>query len=140
MHGIVTTKLPDDSWGSPTIARVIPSDTDQWGSLAFLKGTVWEPLFPLIPSAVLDQALRGFATPLMRLLGPPPRAIVKRLPVENAMCRNRRSCLSATDKCIPSSGVPFCWEAPEFETENGIVLNHVVQLWREGISVIVLST
>lgn len=140
MYGIVSTKLPDEAWGSPTIARVIPSDRDQWGTLVFLKGTIWEPLFPIIPPAVLDQALRGFATPLMRVIGPPTRAIVKRLPVENATCRNRLSCLSATDKCIPGSSVPFCWEAPGFETENRDVLNYVVQLWREGIPVIVLST
>ena len=83
MKGIVPTKLPDPNWGEPTIARVTPTeDGGMWGSLKFLEGTDWDSLFPRVHPDLLDQALRGYATPLMRVIGPPPKAFVKRLPVE----------------------------------------------------------
>ena len=139
MYGVIVTKLPDEGWGYPSVARAIPNAHDVWGSLAFLKGTVWEGLFPLIGNTVFEQALRGHATPLMRIIGPPPKAFVKRLPVENGMCRNRNTCINASDKCIPSPQVPPCWEASGFSEGEVSTVNYVVQLWREGIPVVILN-
>ncbi len=137
MTGIVTTKLPDLAWGEPTIARVIPYGDDRWGQFRFLVGTDWEPLFPLVPDGILDQALRGYVTPLMRILGPPPKALVKRLPMADTLCMNRKSCISyVPSKCVPSPTTPDCWEAEVFP-ENRSLINNLVMLWRDGIVVII---
>lgn len=138
MKGIVTAKLPDPRWGEPAIARVIPTeDGGPWGALRFLVGTDWEPLFPVVPKLVLDQALRGHATPLMKVLGPPPKALVKRLPVADTLCAQRRSCVSHTPLCVPGPKVPDCWEASTFAGSEANLVNLVVRYWRDGVVVLV---
>ncbi len=138
MNGIVTVKLPDPRWGEPTIARVIPTEEGgPWGRLQFLVGTDWEPLFPVVPKLVLDQALRGHATPLMRVLGPPPKALVKRLPVVELPCAQRASCVSHTPFCVPGPKVPDCWETPTFKGAEANLVNRVVLLWRDGVAIVI---
>ena len=138
MRGIVTVKLPDPRWGEPTIARVIPTETGgPWGALHFLVGTDWEGLFPVIPKLVLDQALRGHATPLMKVLGPPPKALVKRLPVVETPCAQRRSCLNATPNCVPGPKLPDCWEPTTFTGAEANLVSLVVRYWRDGVVVVV---
>lgn len=138
MKGIVTAKLPDPRWGEPTIARVIPTeDGGAWGALRFLLGTRWEGLFPRVHPDVLDQALRGHATPLMRVLGPPPRALVKRLPVANTLCAQRASCVSYTPLCVPGPKLPDCWEPTEFTGVEANLVSLVVRYWRDGVVVVV---
>ena len=139
MRGIVTSKLPDPAWGFPTIARVVPTDDDRWGHLRFLVGTDWEPLFPRVPADILDQALRGHATPLMRILGPPPKALVKRLPLAETQCSQRNTCINASPACIPGPKVPDCWESSTFHGPNATIVSYVVHLWREGTPIIVES-
>lgn len=136
VQGIVVNKLPDPVWGFPTIARVLPRDGNPWGLLAFLEGTPWDPLFPRVPEGVLEWALRGHATPLINLLGPPPKALVKRLPVAATRCRNRDCCINAGPKCVPGPDVPPCWETPDVEPPQSFLVNHVVQLWKDGIVVV----
>lgn len=138
MKGIVTAKLPDAAWGEPTIARVIPTeDGGPWGLLQFLVGTDWEGLFPRVSSDILDQALRGYATPLMKILGPPPKALVKRLPVVETHCSQRASCINHSPLCVPGPKVPECWESATFKGGEATLVNDVVRLWREGVVVLV---
>ncbi len=138
MTGIVTTKLPDAAWGNPTVARAIQRGDDPWGCLSVMRDTPWEGLIPIIPHHVFDQALRGFATPLMRILGPPPKALVKRLPVVETTCSLRESCISHGPNCVPGPKTPDCWEPSTFFGVNSEVVNHVVRLWRDGIVVLVV--
>lgn len=136
MQGIIVTKLPDPNWGFPVIARVTPQGGNPWGCLAWAVGTPWESLFPWVDEHTLDQALRGYSTPLMRILGRPPSALVKRLPLVNSLCSLRHSCLNASEHCVPGPKVPDCWEAPGLEPGDIASANYVVQLWRDGITVI----
>jgi hypothetical protein len=137
VRGIVIHKLPDPAWGFPQVARVIPNDDHPWGILRFLVGTDWEPLFPRIPFIVLDQALRGYATPLMKILGPPPKALVKRLPVVDTLCAQHKSCVSYTAKCVPGPKVPECWEPSTFSGDEANLISNVVRTWRDGIVIVV---
>lgn len=137
MHGIVVHKLPDQAWGYIQIARVIPNDDHPWGVLRFLVGTDWEPLFPRIPAIILDQALRGYATPLMKVLGPPPRAFVKRLPRKDVPCAQRASCASQGPQCVPGPKVPDCWEPPTFQGVEATLISNVVRLWKDDIVIVV---
>lgn len=138
MTGIVSTKLPDASWGFPTVARAIPKDDDPWGCLGVLRGTPWEPLIPLIPNHIFDQALRGFATPLMRILGPPPKAFVKRLPLAEVPCAMRTACISHSSNCVPGPKTPECWEPSTFFGTEAETVSALVRLWRDGVVVIVV--
>lgn len=138
MNGLVITKIPDLSWGEPRIARAVGNDRDPWGVLAVLRETPWEALLPLIPSRVFDQALRGHGTPLMRLLGPPPAALAKRLPVIHVRCRERESCVNASPICIPGTKMPDCWEGDSLDSGAVGVASQVARLWRDGIPVIIV--
>jgi hypothetical protein len=137
VRGIVTHKLPDPSWGFPQVARVIPNDDHPWGALRFLVGTEWEPLFPRVHRDVLDQALRGHATPLMRVLGSPPKALVKRLPKADTLCAQRDRCINHKPLCVPGPKVPECWETSTFPPEVASLVNYIIKLWKEGVVVIV---
>lgn len=138
MNGIVVTKIPDLAWGEPKIARAIGNDRDPWGVLAVLRETPWEALIPLIPSSIFDQALRGHVTPLMRLIGPPPVALAKRLPIVYTQCRERDHCVNVSQICRPGEKMPDCWEGSELLPEAVGVASYVARLWRDGIPVIVV--
>ena len=118
MKGLVTHKLPDPAWGFPSVARVIPNDDTHWGRLQFLVGTEWEQFFPRIPVGILDMALRGHATPLMKILGPPPRGFLKRLPVAEGLCAQRRTCISHTALCVPAPRSPCVGSPRRFRAKK----------------------
>lgn len=137
MKGLVTHKLPDPAWGFPSVARVIPNEDSPWGRLQFLVGTDWEQFFPRVPVGILDMALRGHATPLMKILGPPPRGFLKRLPVVEGLCAQRGTCISYTPLCVPGPKVPMCWEPSTFKGEEASMVSDVVRLWADGVVIIV---
>lgn len=139
MNGVVVTTIPDVAWGNPKIARAVGDDRDPWGVLAPLRGTPWEDLIPIVPASILDQAFRGHATPLMKILGPPPRALMRRLPVQYAQCRERHACINAGPLCRPGPKMPDCWEGEGLDSAAVAVASQVARLWREGTIVIVLE-
>ena len=138
MTEFVVTKIPDLTWGEPRIARAVMKSGDPWGILSVLRETPWEELFPLVPFQIFDQALRGHATPLMRVLGPPPMALARRLPFAFTQCRDRDGCLNAAATCVPGKGMPECWVADGVELGAAEVASKVARLWKEGIHIIVL--
>lgn len=138
MNGLVTTKIPDITWGEPKVCRAVGNDRDPWGVLAVLRETPWEALIPLIPSRVFDQALRGHATPMMRLIGPPTSALAKRLPVLYAQCRERDQCVNSSPTCVPGGKMPDCWEGDGIDREAVGVASQVARMWRDGTLVIVV--
>jgi hypothetical protein len=138
VNGLAVTRIPDLSWGEPKVCRAVGNDRDPWGVLAVLKETPWEALVSLVPSRVFDQALRGHATPLMRVVGPPPSALARRLPVLYAQCREREHCVNASPACVPGEKMPDCWEGDGIKPEAVGVASQVARLWREGMLVIVV--
>ena len=137
MKGLVSHKLPDANWGFPTVARIVPNEDHPWGVYRFLVGTDWEQFFPRVPVLTLDMALRGHATPLMKILGPPPRGFTKRLPVLQGQCAAKDRCINYTPLCVPGPKVPVCWEPAVFKGEESSLVANVVSLWREGVVVVV---
>lgn len=139
MKGIVVTKMPDPRWGEPRIARAVGTDDDPWGVLVVLKETPWEPLIRQVSRASFDQALRGHATPLMRELGPPPRALARRLPVAYATCRDSGSCVNASPKCVPGEKMPDCWTGSGLPIGPATeVTSYIAHLWRDDVPVVVV--
>lgn len=138
MTEFVVSKLPDLSWGEPRVVRAVGNHRDNWGVLAVLRETPWEGLFPLIPSRTFDMALRGHATPLMRILGPPGEALSRRIPSGFRECRQRGDCVNAAPTCIPGKTMPECWEAEGLDRAAGEVASKVARFWKEGLVVIIL--
>lgn len=134
LRGLVEVRLPDPAWGNPRLVRIVPSSDSSWGKYLFLVGTGWEPLIPEIPAEILDQALRGHATPLMRVLGPPPAALARRLPPEESVCALKGQCTAWTPGCVPGPRVPLCWEPPG-ELPLGL-MGPLVAFWRQGVPVV----
>ena len=138
MTDFAVTKIPDPVWGSPRIARAIGRNGDPWGVLAVLRGTPWEGLFPLVSIRTFDQALRGHATPLMQVLGPPPHALAKRLSDSYRACRMRSGCINAAPTCVPGKKMPECWEPDQIESIAVEVASKVARFWKENVPVIVV--
>lgn len=92
----------------------------------------------MIPSPIFDQALRGHATPLMRILGPPPEALARRIPASYAACRMREGCINSASTCIPGKRMPECWEAEILEPAAAQVASKVAFFWKEGMHVLII--
>lgn len=137
-QSVIVVKLPDPSWGFQKIGRVIPRKGDPWGPFRELVGTPWEQFFNVVPTGILDQALRGHGMPLLRLLGAPPARIIRKLlPLETTICIHSKSCMAFTPDCVPNIKVPHCWNPPgNLSCSND--LSYVVSLWKEEIPVIIV--
>ena len=123
------------------IMRPVPSSDDPWGVLAVLKGTVWEPLIPVIDGMTYSHALHGYVAPLLKVLGRPPHAQAQKVPEGHRMCvLHSKRCLGASPHCQPGPKVPDCYEAPGLESpeaQRAVAL--VVEAWREGRYVVVVE-
>lgn len=140
MQGFAIGTLPDPAWGHPKVARVIPKGEDPWGILAPLKGLEpWGDLIPVISEDIYDQAVRGYVTPLMKVIGYAPKDCAKKVAGEASFCKIRKKCINACEDCHPGPKMPDCWEAPltDFYTSNAA--SSLARLWRDGIYVIVVG-
>jgi hypothetical protein len=118
-------------WQNPKIARIMPVDGDSWGEYAELKGTEWESLIPSISEDILDRALHGDATPLMREVRE-PQGCLKKAPV-NKTCSSYKSCASYHKKyCqIEHKKMPDCFSMEESN------LNHIlISAWRDNYHIV----
>ena len=139
MNGFVTSVLPDPRWFRPTVTRVVPSaDGDPFGILAPLRGTGWEGLLPAIDPGTLERALLGDAGPFMRAIGVPPAILARRVPETDRPCLHRASCVLASEKCVPGTETPDCWESESFP-EISAELAFVVLQWKAEIPVFRLT-
>jgi len=91
--GLVFTTLKDPHWGNPKIARIMPVKGESWGSFKEIEGTQWEGLIPSISEKVLERALLGDTTPLMREVRS-PEGCLSLAPI-NKICSSFKTCASA---------------------------------------------
>jgi hypothetical protein len=67
--GLKWLKLDDPDQGEILLMVPIPHDGDPWGSLAVLRGTIWESLITVVTGAAMSDAMHGWATGLVRTIG-----------------------------------------------------------------------
>ncbi len=132
--GIVFMTLKDKIWLNPKIARIMPVNEDPWGVFKELEGSEWESLIPLISESVLDRAIHGDTTPLMRGVRD-PKGCLKLAPV-NKICTSSKECASFHKSyCkIDHKKMPDC-----FSIENSTLNYIIISAWRENYNLVRIS-
>jgi len=132
--------LTTKDWGEVKILRPIPTETDSWGDLSPLKGTPWGDQLPIVSGEVFSHATHGHATPLMRVIGPPPWALMKKLPKNCRVCSLIRSCVMADLKvCYPCLEMPDCYNPPNVSDEIAMLASIVLLAWKENRYVVIVE-
>ena len=110
--------LQDPEQGPLRLAIVISKDgsNDGWGEMMPVIGTPWEVAVRPVSGEALSHALHGFATPLVRELGPEPKVIAKRIAQPCALSTGDQ-CAGARAVCRPGPKMPECYEAPGLSLE-----------------------
>ena len=123
--------IKDEGWQHPKIARILPVNENAWGSFTEFENTEWERLIPAISEAILDRALHGDVTPLMREVRD-PKGCLKLAPVDK-VCSSSKSCASYHNKfCrIDHKKMPDCFSMEESN------LNYIlISAWRDNYHVV----
>lgn len=144
---LVEYTLDTAAWGRVQLVRPLPTEAHPtWGALSPLLGTVYAPFIPTIPGDTLAHALHGHATPLVRLLGSPPHALLKQVPSAHRTCAQSKGCHSYDPKvCHPCPKLPDCYSPPSVQgnpplsDEAQQAATTVLLAWRDGKYVIVVG-
>lgn len=107
-----------------------------------LQGTDIAALFTPITRELVECALKGYTSPLVKTLGVPPNGALRKLPIAAKECVNKGRCsLFIPRDCVPTAvKMPWCYEPGGIEDENVRRLaSEVVGLWRGGVYVLVVS-
>ena len=140
MDSLLEFTLSTTDWGEVKILRPLPIGDDIWGNLAILKGTPWGDQFPIVSGEVFSHATHGHATPLMRVIGPPPMALMKKIPSKFRVCAQIHSCIMADPKvCFPCPEVPDCFTPPGMDSETHQAVQRVLEAWKEGRYVVIVE-
>lgn len=118
-----------------------PLPDEPWGVLAPLRGTSWGVQIPEVTGEALSHALHGHAKPLREMLGNPPLARARRLPLAETMCyeHQARTCAQAGPGCYPGSGsMPECYVAPSRRDDLRAAAGAVARAWAERRHVFVV--
>lgn len=111
-----------------------------WGNLAVLKGTPWGDLIPVIDGELVSHALYGRATPMMRVIGAPPKALLKQIPDPYRVCLMCKDCvLFRKEDCNPCAKIPECYIPPQLDKDQQVAASLVVLAWKENRYVIVVE-
>lgn len=141
-EGFREIELNDKEWGEILLFLPVPKPDNPWGQLLPLKDTPWARVIRVVPGDVFSEALHGYATPLMRVIGRAPLDALKRLPLADRTCdqHTKQTCLLGTEKCLPGSGeVPVCYEAPLKDFEERKLASAVARALDEGRYVVVVE-
>jgi hypothetical protein len=130
LDGFRQIDLRDREQGPVYLCVVTPKDGDSWGVLSPIQNTPWATLVQAVSGEALSHALHGWATPLIREMGPHPHAVAKRITTPCALSKNR-SCAFAGALCKPGPWMPSCYEPPDMDTENALLINTVLLALKE---------
>ncbi|NBR00449.1 MAG: hypothetical protein EBT79_09160 [Actinobacteria bacterium] len=130
--------LADHEQGPVLLSVVIPRPHDPWGVAACLRGTPWESLVREVDGEAVSHAVHGYATPLVRSLGPHPHAVARRIRVPCALSDGGQ-CVGASPACVPGAKMPDCFEPPDLPVEVASVVTTVLLDLRAGRHVVVVS-
>jgi len=135
--------LTGKDWGNVPVLRPVPAETDAWGVLGVLRGTFFEDLVPVVTGEVWSHALNGHLTPLMRMIGRPPEALLRLIPTQFRRCASWQGCGSYDPvRCLPGKKTPDCWSMPLLagDAAEGITLAalETVLAWRDGRYVVIV--
>ena len=136
--GLKYMTLNDPQQSEILLVVPIPHEEDAWGSLAVLRGTIWEEHITVVSGAVMSDALHGYATPLMRMIGREPRHRARMISDESP-CAISNLCAMATGICRPGPKMPECYEAPLTDPAARHMASLVALAWKEGRYAVVVE-
>jgi len=122
--GLRYIDLNDAEQGPLLLAVVIPGE-DPWGAFAPLRGTPWEGLIHTVSGEALSHAVHGWATPLVREIGPHPHVIMRRFLTPCALSTGGQ-CVGAAPTCKPGPKMPDCYEAPNLDFATAALVSRVL--------------
>lgn len=143
MKPLMSFSINTTEWGKLKFARPSFGSTsdDPWGDLACLKGTVWGDRIPVVPGEVMSHALHGRATPLVRIIGSPPSAILRQIPDPYRVCSMGKQGCVIFDKasCQPGGKMPDCFIPPGLDPNQQKAASMVALAWKENRYVVVVE-
>lgn len=99
-------------------------------------------LLTVVTKELMDHALKGWTSPLVKALGISPEGAIRKLPVVNRTCERKDPCPFYRPKeCLPTfPKMPWCFEPGGIEDPNARSLAaEVVRLWRLGVYIVVVT-
>lgn len=136
---VVRFTISSKEWGDILVLRPLPKPDEPWGDLAPLRGTPWGDLLAIVSGANLSHALHGYATPLMREIGPHPFGLCRLVPESYRACRQMDSCIMASRHCVPGPKLPSCFVPPAVPSEALLATATVATAWAEGRYVLIVE-
>lgn len=142
---IAEFSLDTRDWGTIKILRPYPTpisedEEDPWGQLSILKGTPWGDQLPIVSGEVFSHATHGHATPLMRVIGPPPEALLTKIQKKYRVCASSKNCIIYDPKvCHPCKKMPGCYVPPGVNEEVAEAVGVVLAAWQEGRYVVIVE-
>ena len=136
--GIRRIDLNDREQGPLLLAVVIPRNNDPWGVLAPLRDTPWEGLVRVVGGEALSHAVHGWATPLVRELGPNPHAVMRRFATPCALSSDDQ-CVGSSPACRPGRTMPDCYDPPDAEADLAVAVSTALLDLRSGRFVVVVD-
>jgi hypothetical protein len=130
--------LTDAEQGPVRLTVVIPRPDDPWGVAACLRGTPWECLVREVDGESVSHAVHGYATPLVRRMGPHPHAVARRVRVPCALSDGDQ-CVGASPACVPGPRMPDCFDPPDLSPDVAAVVTTVLVDLRAGRHVVVVT-
>lgn len=122
---------------------LIYSKAGKWeSSWVELQATDFSDLVTTVTKEVMDHAMRGWTQPLVKGLGLAPSGAIRKLPQVYSLCAARAKCpMYDAKQCIPThKKMPWCFQPDALKTDEQRRLGaEVVQLWREGVYVVVVD-
>lgn len=134
--GFREVNLNDTEQGPLKFLIVTPVGDDPWGVLADIRGTEWGNQVAVVSGEAMSHALHGWATPLMREIGPEPKYRARRL---QQPCALSQGCIGAGPGCKPGVDVPGCYEPPGVPQAVSLAIIRMVMAWQEGRYVVVVE-
>lgn len=140
MNGFREITLTDSEWGTILLLVATPKPDAPWGVLEPLRGTKWGEHVQEVSGMALSHALHGWATPLMREIGPDPKVRARRVPDDIGRCALTQGCVGASPTCRPGpDSPPGCYEPSGVPTPDASAVTTMVMAWKEGRYVLVVK-
>lgn len=141
IEGIRNMTVADQTYGELKLAVAVPYHGDSWGVLAPLRETVWGPLIRVVPGEAIAHARHGYAEPLIRVLGPAPSVLARKIVDHDGLCdmAQKKSCGIAGQHCRPGSKLPECYQPPTLTGSAQEMAAVVALAWRDGFYVLVVD-
>ncbi len=136
--GIRRINLTDAEQGGILLTVILPKNDDLLGLFASIRGTEWAGLIRTVSGEALSHAVHGWATPLVRELGPHPSAVLRRHSTPCSLSTGDQ-CVGATANCRPGLRMPDCYEPPKLPMSVSSLVTTVLLELRGGRYVVAVS-